>query len=337
MTHSFLQTIVKEPEFPYKTGYSSKSMFIGSCFTEHIGNLMTDLKYPADVNPFGILYNPLSVANAIEALLANKVFTENDLTEHNGLWHSFSHHGRFSSPRKETTLKSINQRISQSASFIREAGFLFITLGTAWAYRYKESGKVVSNCHKIPAAAFERFRMEVDDVVDDLGKVLKEVVKQNPKIRIIFTVSPIRHWKDGATENQRSKSILLLATEKLIKNLGDESSGYFPSYEIMMDELRDYRFYAEDMLHPSTVAVKYIWGKFQKALIDEESLKISKEIQKVNLALNHKPVNKFTEENRIFLNQTLNKINDLSNRFTVLNFEPERNYILDKINELEEK
>ena len=172
MTNSKFQTIVNIPKFGWETGYSKKNIFMGSCFTENVGNKMAALKYDVDINPFGILYNPISVANGIRILLNQKEFTAVDLIEHDGLWHSFSHHGKFSSPDKNKTLQTINSRIKTSAEYLKNADFLFITFGTAWVYKYKTTGKTVSNCHKVPAKQFERVRLSVDEIVDEYTKLL---------------------------------------------------------------------------------------------------------------------------------------------------------------------
>jgi hypothetical protein len=301
MTLSKFHTTVEIPMFKKQTGYSKKNMFLGSCFTENIGNRMAELKYNIDINPFGILYNPLSVANGLRILLDKKVFTSEDLVEYDGLWHSFFHHGRFSLPNKKETLDIINNRIKTSAEFLKSADFLFITFGTAWVYKYKKTGQTVSNCHKIPANEFERMRLSVDEIVQEYKELFSEIRKINPSIQVVFTVSPIRHWKDGAVENQRSKAILLLAIDKLIGDLGHDFCSYFPAYEIVMDELRDYRFYAPDMLHISEVAIDYIWEKFEKSLIDPESQHTAKKVDKIVRAANHKPLHGDTDEYYRFL------------------------------------
>ena len=216
MSGSKFQTLVEVPKYRWQTGYSQKIVFMGSCFTENIGIRMEILKYNVDINPFGILYNPVSVAKGLRILLQQKEFTMEDLVLNNGLWHSFSHHGRFSSADENETLEQINSRIKSSADFLKNAGFLFITFGTAWVYKFKKTGLPVSNCHKMHATQFERARLDVDEIFDDYRELLIEMNKINPSLKVVFTVSPIRHWKDGAIENQRSKAVLLLAIDKLI-------------------------------------------------------------------------------------------------------------------------
>ncbi len=333
MGTSKFQTIVDIPKYPWETGYGKRNLFMGSCFTENVGKKMSALKYEVDMNPFGILYNPLSVANGLEILLENRIFDEGVLKNHNGLWYSFFHHGRFSSGDKEACLQNINTRIQASSEFLKSADFLFLTFGTAWIYRYKKSGEVVSNCHKIPAREFSRERLSVNQIVEKYTDLFTRIWQVNPNLKVIFTVSPIRHWKDGAIENQRSKSILLLAVDQLIAKFENEKCAYFPSYEIVMDELRDYRFYAEDMLHISDVAVNHIWELFEQALMDEKSVSLSAEVQKVINAAGHRPINKKSPEFYTFLSSFQKKIAKLEYEFPFINLEQEKEYFRVQIKE----
>lgn len=337
MDNSKFHTIVDIPVFSSQSGFAKKNMFLGSCFTENIGNRMSALKYKADINPFGILYNPVSVANGLRILLEEKLFNSYDLIEADGLWHSFFHHGRFSSPNKEETIDSINIRIKSSAEFLKTADFLFITFGTAWVYKYKKTGQTVSNCHKIPASEFERVRLSVDEIILEYKELLAEIKKINPSVQVIFTVSPIRHWKDGAIENQRSKAILLLAIDSLIRELGQDFCNYFPAYEIVMDELRDYRFYAPDMLHISEVAIDYIWEKFEKSLIDNESRHIAKNVVKIVKAANHKPLHGDTNEYYRFLVKMHEKALHLEHVNEHLDLSPEKKYFMAEREKIDSK
>lgn len=319
------RTEVKIPDFGSKTGYTKKNMFVGSCFTENIGTRMEDLKYSTDINPFGILYNPESVSNCLNMLLDDRTVSQADLVFHGGLWHSFSHHGRFSGENEVETLQQINRQLLVSSEFLKTADFLFLTFGTAWIYRYKKTGEVVANCHKIPDNEFTRSRLSVTEIVEDYIQLIGKLRNINPGIQIVFTVSPIRHWKDGAVENQRSKSILHVAIDEIISR-NSERSSYFPAYELVMDELRDYRFYAPDMLHISDVAVDFIWDKFQQALIDAESRRISGLVQKVVQAARHKPFNKNTPEYKQFVLQIQEQINKLEKEYKNIDFTREKMY-----------
>lgn len=296
---------------------------MGSCFTENVGNKMSVLKYPVDINPFGILYNPRSIAHGLRLLLQKKRFTRDDLIHHQGLWHSLSHHSRFSSPDADNTLKAINNRIDSSSDWLRNSEFLFLTFGTAWVYEYLPTGQTVSNCHKLPGKKFQRFRLSVRDIVEEYQQLLGTIWSVQPGMQVIFTVSPIRHWKDGAVENQRSKATLLLAVSQLLETLGTAKCNYFPAYEIVMDELRDYRFYDEDMIHLSPSAVNHIWSKFQQALIDNESRMVSGQVEKFTSLLNHRPFNLFTQEHLDFLNQSVRKGLNLQEKFPYLDLKTE--------------
>ncbi len=333
MSDSKFRTSVQIPEFRWKASYQKSSLFMGSCFTENVGKKMENLKFPADINPFGILYNPVSVANGLRLLIQPKTFAESDLIEHNGVWHSFLHHGRFSSTDANQTLQNINKRLVNSSEFLKKTDFLFITFGTAWVYRFNKTKKIVSNCHKIPAAFFTRERLTVDEIVALYQDLLAELWQLNPEIKIIFTVSPIRHWKDGAIENQRSKSILLLAIDSLVKK-HENYCAYFPSYEIVMDELRDYRFYAADMIHLSEVAIDHIWERFANCLIDEESRKIVVEVRKIVNAMQHRPLNTTTPEFRKFIENTLENLNNTGMKYPYLNLKLEKEYFVRHLDDL---
>lgn len=335
MKASKFHTVVESPQFKWKTGYTQKNIFMGSCFTENIGNRMAELKFETDVNPFGILYNPVSVSNGLRILIQKKEFTVTDLIEADGLWHSFYHHGRFSFADKQETLETINNRIKSSSSFLEKAGFLFITFGTAWVYRYKKTGQFVSNCHKFPANEFERVRLSVNEIVSEYNDLLTEIRKINPSLKVIFTVSPIRHWKDGAVENQRSKAVLLLAIDEIIKSAGADFCAYFPAYEIVMDELRDYRFYADDMIHISDFAVDHIWEKFQTSLIENESQLITTQVQKIVKAINHKPLHKNTPEYWNFLKHMAGETSLLESRYNDLNLTFEKEYFKTEMDKIE--
>lgn len=317
-------TEIKIPEFSWKMDYSKSMMFFGSCFSENIGQKLLDLKFDVDVNPFGILYNPVSIAHSLQILLEKRVFTEGDLFQDQGLWSSFFHHSRFSNVDRQTALENINGRIALSREFLLKTDFLMITFGTSWVYELKDTGQVVTNCHKVPSSEFRRFRLDVSEITEVYRELLDELVRFNPNLKVVFTVSPIRHWKDGAVENQVSKATLLLAIDRLIKGFGNKNIEYFPSYEIMMDELRDYRFYAEDMLHLSAVATDYIFERFGRVMISNDSLQVTKKVIKIMKAVLHRPVNSSSEEYERFLLYILEEINKLTINFPYLNFENEK-------------
>ena len=316
------RTEVFPEKYPWKISYDSFSLFIGSCFTQHIGSRMLDLKFRAEVNPFGVVYNPISVKNSLEILLKSKDFLDSDLNLYNGNWFSFYHHSSFSNPNKELCLKNINNTIQSASQHLLKSEYLFVTFGTARVFERIDTGEVVSNCHKLPASTFRRRLLTVDEIVSEYTSLLETLVSNNPTLKIIFTVSPIRHWKDGAEGNQISKSILLLAVNKLANRYNNVF--YFPSYEFMMDDLRDYRFYADDMIHLSDVAVNYIWEKFSQNIIDKESLKIVPRILKIKKALLHTPFDACSKSYLNFVESTLVEINKLEKEYPDLNFSPEK-------------
>ncbi len=300
------RTVVDIPPASGKISYSSKLMFIGSCFTEEIGSKLEKYLFDVDINPFGVIYNPVSVANSLKILLEKRLFAEGDLQRRGNIWFSWYHHSRFSSDDKQEALDNINSRILYSSEYLRKADFLFITFGTAWVYVLNETGQIVSNCHKLPQKIFTRRRLEVDEIVGIYKELLPGIWKVNPGLKIIFTVSPVRHWKDGAVENQISKSTLILAIAKLRGMF--ENTGYFPAYEIIMDELRDYRFYADDMIHIGSQGVEYIWQRFGNTYFSATVEKTLKEVDKIIKASQHRPKNKNTAEYKQFLDTTIERI-----------------------------
>lgn len=316
-----LNTEVALPEYPVKLSYRRKSMMMGSCFAESVGIKLQELCFPIDVNPFGILYNPDSLANSIDILLDEKLFTEEDLFYANGVWNSFYHHSRFSGINKYECLTNINNRIAEAARVLSVSNLLFITFGTSWVFEDRESGRIVSNCHKLPASNFRRYRLTPGQIVERWIELTEKVLNVNPDLQIVFTVSPIRHLKDGEHENQLSKAVLLIAVDELIKYFTEKRIFYFPSYEIVLDELRDYRFYASDMVHLNEVAVSLIRDKFSSVFIDQEDKLIASEIEKLRQALDHKPLNQVSNEYKHFIEKQIEKTTQLKDKFNYLDLE----------------
>lgn len=291
--------------------HDKKIMLFGSCFSENIGQKLSMYKFNADINPFGILYNPLSISNAIRSLINRVPVTESDLVEYNGMYHSFMHHGSFSDINKDICLQNILERFGKALANIRSTDILLLTFGTSYAFRFNEDGKIVSNCHKLPANQFTRFRLSVDEIVHDWSDLIHILTSLNPEIKIVFTVSPIRHWKDGAHENQISKSILHMAIDRLI-NLTEKTNCYFPSYEIMIDELRDYRFYDEDMMHPSQVALDYIWKRFSDAFFSDNTKSINSEWLQISKSIHHRPIHPNSVAFKKFISNSTDKLKDFA-------------------------
>jgi hypothetical protein len=310
--------------------YQNSMMLFGSCFAENIGKRLDNGKFKVDVNPFGVLYNPMSVAGAIKRLLQPEAWSTKDLFLHEGMYHSWFHHSSFSAVSETECLYKMNERLRSAASHLQQADWLLVTFGTAYAYRLKETGRIVANCHKLPDKRFEHERLSVSQIVDEWEELLAGLWRMNPALKALFTVSPIRHWKDGAHENQLSKSILLLAIEQLQKQHSKQIM-YFPAYELMMDELRDYRFYAGDMLHPSETAIQYIWERFTEAYLDQTTRETLRKVSGIQMALNHKPLNSKNELYKQFLLETLLKIERLCAKNPYLCFENE----VKQINEIQ--
>ena len=299
--------------------HSDRLMLFGSCFAENIGELLAENKFRIDINPFGVLYNPLSIAEAVNELLEGKVYSAKDLFYEHGLWHSWMHHSSFSSTDQSVCLEQINSRLIQATTWIKETDVLICTFGSAWVY--EKEGKVVGNCHKQPDVVFTRRLLEVDEIVETVRTTFLRLRMQNPKIQILLTVSPIRHIKDGLHGNQISKSTLLLAIHKLQEVLPD--CYYFPSYEMMMDELRDYRFYSDDMLHPSSLAINYMWECFLQCFFPSLTVQLMKEWADIAKRLNHKPLSPNLESYRDFLNETVLKLDQIKKKLPYIDINKE--------------
>lgn len=325
-----LSTYIYMPKALFTFTYADRTVLLGSCFAENIGRKLTDNKFTADINPFGTLYNPASVALALRMLLRLERFTGEDLLQHGGVYHSFAHHSRFSAPSETECLTIINDRLDTSSDFLRKATRLIVTFGTAYVYQLKEDGRIVSNCHKLPEKIFDRRMLSVQDITAEWHNLLLSLWEQNPELQILFTVSPIRHWKDGAHANQVSKATLLLAINQLQESYPDRID-YFPAYEIMMDELRDYRFYADDMLHPSPLAVEYIWQRFTEHFLSKDTLAIAKEWNDLQKAINHKPFQPDSEGYKHFILQTLLKMERINEKFPSFDLSKERDIVKSKL------
>ena len=309
-----LITEVKPPEYPFQLDHQSPILMMGSCFTENMGQLLDNYLFPVNVNPFGVTYNPLSVKKGLEALIQKEAYESDDLYQYNDVWLSFDHDTGYSSIQQSKALEKINKDFRDAKEMLKRAGNLFITWGTAWIYRFNPSGEVVCNCHKIPASQFTRSKLTTREIIREYEDFLPTLFDYNPKLRIVFTVSPVRHWKDGAHGNQLSKATLLLAGEAIRESFPDQFF-YFPSYEIVMDELRDYRFYADDLLHISKQATNYIWERFVQVLLSEDSRKIIGELEPVLKMLGHRPLVPEGEAFQKMLQTREKKLKILKNKY----------------------
>ena len=281
------RTEIHLPLSPFSISHSQKIMAMGSCFSENISGCLEKSGFRVDSNPFGIVYNPASLSQGLRRLMERKLFAEDEIFQKEGAYSSFWHNNRFSEENLQNFLSGINSRLEKSSVFLQEADLLILTFGTAYVYRLKDSDQVVSNCHKFPADRFLHQRLGIEEITTEWEMLVRDLKAINPELRILFTVSPIRHWKDGAHENQLSKSILLIAIDEIVKKI--DCCSYFPSYELLLDDLRDYRFYAEDLFHPSSQAVEYIWEKFSSCFFTSQTQELIKEWESIQRDLNHKP------------------------------------------------
>ena len=323
-----LQTKITVAAPDFLIDYNSRLMMLGSCFAENMGSKFSYYKFDVDVNPCGIIYNPLSVANVLRLIVEGTPFEKSDVRQVGGKWVSLYHHGAFSSTDPDECLRRINDRLTKATGELRTLDLLVITWGTAWVYRYTRENIVVSNCHKIPSQEFERSRLSVEDIVKEYLVLIGRLREINPGLRILFTVSPIRHWKDGAHGNQLSKATLLLAIDRLREEL--QHVYYFPAYEIVLDELRDYRFYADDMLHMSGFTVDYIWERFLYSFISPEVLGLMNQIGRVNKGVAHRPFDPQSEEYHRLVKKMLAEIAMISRSYPMIDFSEEKR----KLNEV---
>ena len=320
--------------FDTKVKHQHKLLLIGSCFTEQIGTKLAAHKFSVLDNPNGILFNPVSITKSISSYIDNKQYSESDLFYQNECWNSWEHHSRFSKPDVNECLQGINASQSKANAFLKNADWLLITLGSAFVYETspqtplpEEKGNakvVVANCHKVPTDKFVKRLLPVDEVFTGLQQMIEKVQVFNPALKIIFTVSPVRHLRDGFVENNRSKATLTQAVHQLTDKNRD--CFYFPAYELIIDDLRDYRFFAEDMVHPNYAATNYVWEKFIVTCIDEPSQQLMKEITVIVAAKNHKPFNPTSEQHKKFLQANLEKVKKLQKQFPHLNLEEEAKF-----------
>lgn len=286
----------------FSIDYDSKIMLFGSCFSENIGAKFEYFKFKNIVNPFGIIFNAVAIKNIILRIISQKSFTENDVFFHNDLWNCYEIHSALSHEKKDILLENLNKILMQSSAYLAETTHFFFTLGTSWVYRKITSNQVVANCHKMPQNNFSKEILSLSDTKKSIENIVLMIARINPNAQIIFTVSPVRHIKDGFFENNVSKAILLQAIFELIHSKKELLTvDYFPSYEIIMDELRDYRFFESDMLHPNALAISYVWERLVWTYIKENELETMQEITNIQKMLQHRPNNSNTNEHKKLL------------------------------------
>jgi lysophospholipase L1-like esterase len=307
-----------------KISYSDNILLIGSCFTEEIGNRMKELKFSVLQNPNGILYDPLSISNSLFSYINNKQYTSDELFYLNELWQSWQHHSVFSGIDQNDVLQKINNAQTTAHEFLKTASWLIITFGSSYSYQLISSGHTVANCHKAPAYNFKKSLIKTQVIIDRLSYVIQELQAFNPELNIILTISPVRHIKDGVVQNNQSKARLIEAVHELTASL--QNATYFPAYELIIDILRDYRFYEADMVHPTPMAIEYVLEKFFETYFEKNDQLITKEIKKINAAKNHRPFQVGTDAHVIFKHAQLKKVRDLQALYTYINFDDETAY-----------
>ncbi|HLF45353.1 MAG TPA: GSCFA domain-containing protein [Chitinophagaceae bacterium] len=321
---------VKEPE--EKISYRHKILLTGSCFTKHIGTSLEDLKFSVLQNPTGILFDPLSVCNSLISYIHPKQFSEADLFYLNELWHSWHHHSRYSHIEKESCIIHINESQKKAHEFLKEADWLIITLGSSFSYRLTEeadkanmkAGVGVANCHRAPAKWFEKHLLAIDEIISNLESCYQQLLQFNSKLKIVFTISPVRHVRDGVVENNRSKARLLEAVHRMVES--SKPIYYFPAYELVIDVLRDYRFYDIDLVHPNYMATEFVLEKFAATFIEPNAMELMEELRKIVIARKHKPFQSKTKAHKEFLLAHAEKSKILIKKYPFLDLQEELNY-----------
>jgi hypothetical protein len=312
-------TKVPIPKSIFPIDYQSKILSFGSCFTENMARKFDYYKFQNSCNPFGILFHPLAIENSISRIINLELFEEKEFFFNNERWHNFEIHSDLSNPDKESLLLEINDLLVATNKQVQEASHIIITYGTSWVYRNIHTNKLVANCHKVLQNNFDKELLSVSDIEKSIKNTINLIKKVNPNCNLIFTISPVRHLKDGFVENQMSKANLIAGLHSVLFSQNTPKS-YFPSYEIMMDELRDYRFYAEDLLHPNSVAIDYIWRRFAVSLVSEDAFFTMNEVEAIQRDLSHRPFNTSSESYKKFQIQLETKINNIKSKFPFMNF-----------------
>ncbi|MGZ4033547.1 MAG: GSCFA domain-containing protein [Bacteroidia bacterium] len=309
---------------PGKINYNHKMLFIGSCFAESIGETMQRYKFNADINPHGVLYNPVSIAVALRRYIQNKKFQEEELFFANECWNSWEHHSRYSNTDKQICLSEINNSISAAHETVKNAEWIFITFGSAFIYKKKGSSDVVGNCHKFPQKEFSKLLLNTNEIAENYKLLIQELRAINKNLKIIFTISPVRYVRDGVVENNLSKARLIDA----VHQLADENNNvfYFPAYELIIDDLRDYRFYKSDLVHPNEQAIEYVFEKLIQFSFSEETKKLFERLKAVITAKEHKPFNVETDSFKKFRNTYSEHCKELQKEFPFLELNEELNY-----------
>jgi len=317
-----LQTSVPLYSEKESIDYQSRLFLIGSCFVENIGRKLEYYQFQTLQNPFGILFHSIAIENLIIRAIEEKTYTDADVFYFNERWHCFDAHSELSDSSKEILINNLNSALLKTRDQLGKASHLIITLGTAWVYKDFKDQERVANCHKLPQKQFTKELLTESEIEESLKSIISNIRKINESARVIFTISPVRHLKDGFVANQRSKANLISAVGEIMESASsDKNLYYFPAYEIMLDELRDYRFYAEDMVHPNNLAVDYIWEKFKTVWISEKAEIVMKAVQEIQKGIFHRPFNENSQQHQFFLKSLNEKILALKKECPFMNFE----------------
>lgn len=321
MDQQTFRTVVPISPSDTKIRHEDSILLMGSCFSEHIADRLSEHKFQVVKNPFGILYHPLAIAQSLKEIINQKVYTEADLFQHNELYHSWNHHSDFSGLREDNVITTINAHINTAHTKLKEAKHLIVTFGSAWTYRLKSTGKLVANCHKVSSKEFKKELLSVEAIVNQFTSLVDSLLAFNPSLNIHFTISPVRHLRDGFRENQWSKSVLQLAIQQLQQK--NDHLLYFPAYELVIDDLRDYRFYNEDMVHPSKITIDYVWDKFSEVYLTPATMALNKQIAKIISSSLHRPFQPTSKAHQQFIKTTLVSIEELTKKHPFLDFKEE--------------
>jgi hypothetical protein len=313
--------------FPEKISIKDPIMLVGSCFSENLGEKLRHNRFNVMVNPSGIMFNPVSITRSLTSYITGHPYDRSMIFRTQEWWTSWDHHTKFSHADPDALLEMMNTSLNEAHDFLRKTKWLIITLGSAWVYQL-DNGEVVANCHKVPTDKFRKKLLAVEDVLSSLDNLIHRLFIYNPGIKIMFTISPVRHLRDGFIENNRSKAVLIQAVHHLVDKFSNLF--YFPSYELVIDDLRDYRFYAEDMVHPNYQATEYVWQKFVDACMDAGTLNVMKEINMVNAARAHKPFQPQSEAHRKFRRQQFDMLLRLEQEYPFLNWQEDIEHFRDQ-------
>ncbi len=331
------QTSISVKPLPEPIDYNSKILLIGSCFTEHIGNSLEELKFPVLQNPNGILFDPHSVCKSLVSYIENKKFSEKDFFQLNEVWHSWEHHSRYSNINLQEAVRVVNDSQGIAHEFLMKTDWLIITLGSSFSYRLTEQANKterffktaltengVANCHRAPAQWFQKHLMTIDEIISDFDDLLRRLFQFNSNINIIFTVSPVRHIRDGVVDNNHSKSRLIESVHHFVNKYN--RIFYFPAYELVIDVLRDYRFYDADLVHPNYMATEFVLEKFSEACFSENTKMLMEEVKNIVIARKHKAFQPKTKAHEQFLKTHFEKTKALKIKYPFLNLQEEINY-----------